>query len=225
MKLDLHIHSKYSVDSISKPEKIILAAKKRKLNGVAITDHNTIKGAIETQKINTDKNFIIIVGAEIATEAGDIIGLFLKKEIKSKNSLDVINEIHRQKGVAVLPHPFRGHKLNEEIIKKIDVIEGFNSRDNKENNQKAMELAKKYKKPIIAGSDAHFCSDIGLAKTTFNSLNIRDGILKKNIKLETRKTQEYKIPMSQIIKSIKSKKYTKLPIQFASMIVKIIKRK
>jgi len=73
MKLDLHIHSKYSKDSLLKPETILKVAKKRGLGGIAVTDHNTIKGGLFTQKINDDKNFVVIVGSDIKTEYGDII--------------------------------------------------------------------------------------------------------------------------------------------------------
>ena len=68
MRYDLHVHSKYSYDSFTSPEKIIKVAKKRGLDGVAITAHGTIKGGIEAPKIHKDKDFQVIVGAEIKTE-------------------------------------------------------------------------------------------------------------------------------------------------------------
>ena len=96
MIFDLHIHSKYSFDSISEPKKIIKVAKNMGLNGVAITDHNTTKGGLEAKKINRDHDFLVIVGSEISTEIGDITGLFLSEEIKSRNSMEVIEEIKKQ---------------------------------------------------------------------------------------------------------------------------------
>ncbi len=82
MMFDLHIHSKYSHDSYLSPPQIIKIAEKRGLDGIAITDHNTLKGGIETSKINNKDDFIVIVGSEIKTEYGDVIGLFLNEEIK-----------------------------------------------------------------------------------------------------------------------------------------------
>lgn len=225
MIFDLHIHSKYSFDSISEPKCVLRAAKKKGLNGIAITDHNTIKGGIETIKINQDRNFLIIIGAEIATEIGDIIGLFLEEEIKSRDSIEVIEEIHRQGGIAVLPHPYKGHTLNEELIRKIDVIEAFNSRASAENNKKARMLAKQYKKSIIAGSDAHFCSDIGTSKIKLNSRDVRNEIFNTGVKLYTNYTPVYMQSASQIIKSIKLKKYNQLPSQFLVFIENMVRRK
>ena len=224
MILDLHVHSKYSFDSFSKPKNILSTAKKKHLNGIAITDHNTIKGAIEAREINRDRNFLIIIGAEISTEIGDIIGLFLQEEIKSRNSIKVIEEIHRQRGITVLPHPYKnkGHQLNEEIVKRIDAIEVFNSRTTKKNNSKAKELAERYKKPIIAGSDAHFCSEIGACKVIFKSTDVKNEILQGRVALKTKYTPLYLESASQIIKSVKSGKYNKIPLQLISLAINIL---
>jgi len=91
MKLDLHIHSKYSSDGVLDPEKIVKIAAKRGLNGVAITDHNTIIGGLKAKNYETE-DFKVIVGSEISTERGEIIGLFLKEEIKPGNVQEVILE-------------------------------------------------------------------------------------------------------------------------------------
>ena len=97
MKYDLHIHSKYSSDGVLDPEKIVKIAIKRGLNGVAITDHNTIIGGLKAKNYETE-DFKVIVGSEISTERGEIIGLFLKEEIKPGNVQEVISEIKEQNG-------------------------------------------------------------------------------------------------------------------------------
>ncbi len=179
-KFDFHVHSKYSYDSISFLKKILKTAKKKGLSGIAITDHETIQGAIKLFKINKDKNFKIIIGSEIKTECGDVIGLFLKKEIKSRECFEVIKEIKLQGGIVVLPHPFKKtSKLTQELLSKVDVIEVFNSRLNKEQNQKAQKLAQEMRKPGISGSDAHLISEIGNSYVTFNNISeIKERILK-----------------------------------------------
>jgi len=216
MIFDLHIHSKYSYDSILEPEKIIMVAKKSGLNGIAITDHETIKGGIEARKINDDKDFFVIVGSEINTEAGDIIGLFLKEEIKSRNSMEVIEEIKEQGGIVVLPHPYRGHKLNDELISAVDVIESFNARTGRYENFRAEELAEKHKKPTIAGSDAHFDSEIGMARTLVNSLNfesVKKSIFSGNTTIfDGQQSYGYLQSYGQLIKAIKNKRYISIPI-------------
>ena len=163
MKFDLHIHSKYSKDSFMEPKRIIGIAKKRGLSGIAITDHNTISGSLEAERVNKDNDFIIVRGSEIKTEYGDIIGLFIRDEIKVRNFLDVYQEIKKQGGLVILPHPYsKNTHFPEELISQyIDIIEVLNSRQKEERNKKAFELAKRYNKPISAGSDAHSYFEIG----------------------------------------------------------------
>ena len=178
---DFHIHSIYSKDCLTPIKQIIKRAKKQGLTGIAITDHNTIKGAVKAKKIA--KNLDIIIGAEIKTEIGDIIGLFLKKEIKSRKSLEVIKEIKDQGGITILPHPFKSKKPRiTHILNKIDLIEGLNTRQIKKKNILAQKLAKKYKIPAIACSDAHNPFTIGRARTIFKEKNIKKALQKGNFK-------------------------------------------
>ncbi|MCD6239845.1 MAG: PHP domain-containing protein [Thermotogae bacterium] len=160
-RFDFHIHSIYSADGILSPQRIIKIAYLKGLNAVAITDHDTIKGGLQAKSIKQDE-IIIVVGSEVNTDFGDIIGLFLNEEIKSRRFEEVIDEIRAQGGIVVLPHPYRRKKFpDEELLKRVDVIEGVNGRVPEELNLKAQELARKLKKPMIAGSDAHFPFELG----------------------------------------------------------------
>lgn len=161
MKFDLHIHSIYSYDSYLRPENIIKIAKKRSLNGIAVTDHNTIKGGLTTHKINEDPDFTVIIGEEIKTEYGDVMGFFLTEEVENRNFLEVIDEIKSQDGLTALAHPYRQYQFPEKIIDKVDLMEVFNARGRDEDNKKSYELQKKYRKPVTAGSDAHSGFEIG----------------------------------------------------------------
>ena len=188
MKYDLHIHSKYSSDGVLEPEKIIKTATKRGLNGIAITDHNTIKGGLEAKKYENE-DFKVIVGSEIMTERGEIIGLFLEKEVKSKDVQDVISEIKKQNGIIILPHPFDELRHSafhpaEEDEKFIDCIEGFNSRCiHQKYNEKAAEFGTKHGLAITAGSDAHFSNEIGNAGIITEAEDIREAIMKNDINI------------------------------------------
>lgn len=174
MIYDLHIHSIYSKDSFLKPANILRIAKTKGLSGIAVTDHHSIKGGITTLKLNNDKNFHVIVGSEIKTEYGDIIGLFLHDDIKSRLFIEVIDEIKDQDGLTILAHPYRkGRIAPNDLIAKIDYIEVFNARSKNSSNKMALNLAKLFKKPITAGSDAHMGFEIGRGRMevaeTFNS--------------------------------------------------------
>ena len=165
INFDLHIHSIYSKDAILKPERIIKMAKKKGLSGIAITDHGTIKGALKTKSVAFD-NFMVIVGAEVQTDKGEIIGLFLNEEIKSRKFAEVIDEIKDQDGITVLPHPYKNRQCDpKDLVEMVDLVEGLNARTSKELNYRAQNLAKNFGLPIIAGSDAHTPFEIGQAQT------------------------------------------------------------
>lgn len=188
MKFDLHIHSKYSGDSLLEPGKIIKIGKKKGLDGIAVTDHDTIKGGLVASKI--DKEFVI-VGAETRTEYGDVIGLFLKEEIKSSRFIEVVEEIKEQDGVVVLAHPFRKNiKFPTDLLRYVDLIEGFNARSKKEDNERAYELAMKFKKPMTAGSDAHLGFEVGRGRTIVNS-EVKGELKKGKTKIEGEESSYY----------------------------------
>jgi len=192
-KFDLHVHSNYSSDGIMNTKTIIKTAIKCHLNGIAITDHNTIKGGLEAKKYKI-KDFKVIVGSEIMTNQGELIGLFLSEEIKSKNLIDVISEIKAQNGIIVIPHPFdemRHSALqpNDEFALCIDCIEGFNSRCIfQKYNEKAIRYANKHNLPLIAGSDAHFKNEIGNAGVITECEDLREAITKGNIEIFGKKS-------------------------------------
>ena len=222
MIVDLHIHSSHSFDSLAKPRDIVRAAKDKGLDGIAITDHDTIAGGLEAREANDDADFLVIVGAEICTDAGDIIGLFLEEEIASRGAADVVAEIHGQGGLAVLPHPFRGHQLIEQLADAVDAIEGFNPRCGPNGNRKAMDLARRHGKPVVAGSDAHTCREVGLARTVLGSADVRREILEGEAELEARYAPHYVESLSQLIKSLKARRYVELPRRSLSVLARLL---
>lgn len=188
LRFDLHIHSSYSSDGLLDPKEIVKTAIKKQLDGIAITDHNTIKGGLKAKKYET-KDFKVIVGSEIMTDHGEVIGLFLSEEINAKNLSHVLSEIKAQDGIIVIPHPFDEMRSsafypNDECASIIDCIEGFNSRCVfQKYNDKAVEYANKYNLPIVAGSDAHFENEIGNAGNITEYDDLKEAILHKDIKI------------------------------------------
>jgi len=210
--LDLHIHSKYSYDSLMDPKTILKVAKCVKLDAIAITDHNTIAGAIATRKIREKNSIIVIVGSEISTDLGDVIGIFLNEEIKSRNVYDVIDEIKSQDGLVLIPHPFKTKSILQikGIIDHVDLLEGCNSRHPITPEQ--FSVLKAINKPIVAGSDAHFPQEIGLSRTIVhyefgldNEEDVRRALLHGTIEISGAPSPFYLEPLSQIIKGLKRK--------------------
>ena len=122
LKLDLHIHTKYSEDGIGSPKEIIKLLKKRGLQGMAITDHNNIEGSIKTLKI-APKDFIVIPGIEISTSDGHILALNIKKKIPRKPTIEeTVDKIIDEGGLPIVPHLFRNmsgiKKTKLKILKK-----------------------------------------------------------------------------------------------------------
>lgn len=137
---------------------------KRGLDLVAIADHNTIKGGLAAKRLEKKYGIRVVVGTEITTDIGDIIGLNLVREIKARKWEEVIAEIRAQNGIVMLPHPFRNHDKVSQVAEIVDLIEVFNSRSDVNENQKAKTLAANLNKISVIGSDSHLWLEIGNTK-------------------------------------------------------------
>jgi len=189
MKFDLHAHSKYSPKcGYMEPKLIVKLARKKGLDGIAVTDHDTIKGALKTREY-ADKDLRVIIGSELMTSRGEIIGLFLSEEILSTDLIGVIEEIHDQNGVAIVPHPFDTLRRSalwptEKDVGYLDGVEGFNARNvYQKSNIDAIEFGKEHKLAITAGSDAHFSNEVGNAGVITDDEDLREAILSRRIEI------------------------------------------
>ncbi|MEW6295015.1 MAG: PHP domain-containing protein [Candidatus Diapherotrites archaeon] len=203
MKLDLHVHSFYSKDAGNLPKTIIEKALEKKLDGIAVTDHDSVKAWKELNALGRKAGVKVIQGEELKVYegkkfVGELMGLFLTEKIKKKNYMEAIEEIRAQGGIVVVPHPFdvfrnNFKKLNEAVkAKKVDAIEAFNSRCYFNSfNEKAERFAEKNSLPKIAGSDAHFPEEIGNAFTEVKADSIEDArrlIRKDHTRISGRKS-------------------------------------
>lgn len=205
MKYDFHTHSKYSADGQGEPELMVKKAIEQGLSGIAVTDHNTIRGGVEAKKYETS-DFEVIVGSEIMTDRGEVIGLFLSEEVKYRSFMDVVDEIKNQNGFVVVPHPFdtiRGKSVfpKEEDVRFIDNMEVFNSRCVLTNyNKKAEDFAGKNAVNIIAGSDAHFLREIGSGGVVTESEDIYEAVAKGDFKVFGRRSTLVNMGLSEILR-------------------------
>jgi predicted metal-dependent phosphoesterase TrpH len=184
IKADLHLHTIYSGDSRSRLEQIIARCNEVGINCIAVTDHNTIAGAVEMRKIAP---FKVIVGEEIHTANGEVIGYFLTQEIpKGLSPAETVRRIREQGGLVAVPHPFdrlRGSAIQrpalEAILPDIDIIEVLNARSIlRRYNTMAKRFAQKHGLVASAGSDAHTPGEIGRAYVEMPDFDGRDGFLK-----------------------------------------------
>jgi len=214
MRIDTHVHTIYSkhwfwgFDSLNTPLEMIKFAIKKGLDGLAITDHNTVKGSLVAKKAaKRFKNFIIITGSEIKTKEGEIIGLNIKKDVPLNLSIEeTIEKIHDLGGIAIAPHPFGSYIFRRcagENSLKADAIEVYNSTLTNKQNNKAFTLAKKFKKAMTAGSDAHSVREVGNAGIIFNG-NPIDAILKNKVKIFGKRTSIIEIARLTSKKFIRS---------------------
>ena len=173
-KADLHIHTKYSKDSAIDLKKLIKIVKKKNLDCIAVTDHNTLKGVQKLKKMRPD--FKIISGEEIDTDIGHVIGYNVNSHVRSRKIQEVVDELKSQGAKISIPHAFdftrHGAAKNDslkKVMRKIDFIE-INARAANLFNSKARKFAKKHRKTLIAGSDSHFCFEVGTAYTVLKDM-------------------------------------------------------
>lgn len=175
MKIDMHVHTEFSKDSTTSPEEIVKRVKKKGLDGIVVTDHDTMEGVREVQKIGSDT--IVIPGMEVTTTEGELLGIFIEEEIESEDPEDVIEEIKEQNGLVVVPHPFDPLRSFSgwESLKDIDGIEVLNSRNLfRGMNRRAEKYAEEKDVIRTAGSDAHTAWEIGKAFVEAEADNVKE---------------------------------------------------
>jgi predicted metal-dependent phosphoesterase TrpH len=184
VKVDMHTHSEYSPDSRTPLSRQAAAVKAAGLNVICATDHNTIEGALRLREMAD--GFRVIVGEEVSSRDGEIVGLFLEKPVpRDLSAEETIQRIHDQGGIVSVPHPFSRNRLFhlrrsvlERVWRDIDCIEVFNAREAfTSDNLKAAAFAKEKELPGAVGSDAHRASEIGRAWVEIDDFTGRDDFL------------------------------------------------
>ena len=181
LKSDLHLHTSFSPDSLMPPSRLVERCLATGLMCIAVTDHNTLRGALEVQRLAP---FTVILGEEIRTAEGEMVGLFLREEVPPRLSVqETARRVHEQGGLVALPHPFDRFRRSvitakglEEARLHVDIIEAFNARNTLQGaNRQAAALAKEWGVLASAVSDSHTPWEVG---RTYMELPEFDGTAK-----------------------------------------------
>ena len=180
LSLDLHVHTTHSRDAFCSVGEAVKAARAKGLDGIAITDHNSIRGHPEAKKLSRG-GFIIIPGIEVSSADGHILGLGVSELVpRGLPARKTVKLIRKLGGIAVAAHPFTlGRKPTLVYKAKFDAIEIFNSRALFPSNRLARRFAERNRLPGTAGSDAHFPDEVGLASVRLNCDKNFESILRE----------------------------------------------
>jgi len=170
VRVDCHLHTALSGDAVTTIDELAERVAQNRLDVVCITDHNVTEAAVAAAERGIGAR--VIVGEEIRTRDGDLIGLFLAERIPYVIPLsEAVAMIKAQGGLVYLPHPFDSGRSSlrheaEQLCADgiVDVIEVFNAKiEDQTLNKQAADLAARYGIPGGAGSDAHDPEGIGAA--------------------------------------------------------------
>ncbi len=184
-KYDLHIHTTYSPDSRITAEGLVETAVEKGLTGVAVTDHDEIRGAYKVKQLAEElaPELDVVIGAEITAENAHVLALGIEELVPKYLSVEeTIERIHDQNGVAICAHPYPPPVLPHLTIRgdavnyAFDAVETWNGLNLKRNNEKAVELAAQHNFVAAGGSDAHLAKTVGRTYTVIHGENVVDAI-------------------------------------------------
>lgn len=234
--VDFHVHTKYSFDSVMPPKLVIETARRRGLHGVAVVDHDTVAGALATLEANKHDDFLVIPGIEIKSDLGDVIALYVTREVRSRAFGEVIREIHEQGGIAYVPHPVRtfGHRLPHihREYPEIDLWELYNGRyDSRDFTEARNVFCALGITGALCGSDAHHPWEIGALRTVLPGLP-RDAAtlvsLSERARLDAAPRPELAlragIALGALTKAWKRKQYDKVGRMLGELPIKAVRR-
>ena len=180
VRIDLHVHTRHSHDSAAPVTSVLQRCQDSGLGLVAVTDHDNIRGGLEAREIG---GLPVIVGEEIKTTRGDILGLFLEEQVLPKlTPLETVKRVKAQGGLVGIPHPFdrvrptaMGMRALLEILPWVDFLEGYNAHTIlSADNRKGLEFAAEHELPVVACSDSHAALELGRTYTEVPS-EVLDG--------------------------------------------------
>jgi hypothetical protein len=175
LHVEFHCHTIYSKDSLTRPRDLVDTCRRKGIDRVVVTDHNTIAGARAAQALDPE---LVIVGEEIMATRGEILAAFVREEIpKGLSPQETIRRLKDQGAFISVSHPFdrwrngawQEHDLIE-ILPEVDAIEVYNSRCMLPRfNREARQFAEKHNLAGTVGSDAHAAFELGQSLMVLDS--------------------------------------------------------
>jgi len=190
LRVEFHCHTIFSKDCLLPPADLVKACRRKGLDRVIVTDHNTIAGARVAQAMDPER---VIVGEEIMTTRGELLAAFVTDEIpEGLTPQETIRRLKDQGAFISVSHPFdrwrSGHWQEEdllEILPDIDAIEVYNSRCMlPQFNQEAQQFAEKHSLAGTVGSDAHTAFELGqsfMELKPFGSAEELRGVIRQGV--------------------------------------------
>jgi predicted metal-dependent phosphoesterase TrpH len=175
MRIDGHTHTMWSGDATTTPDELIAAMPSSGVDVLCITDHNAVDGALRFARSGELGGVRVIVGEEIKTSVGEVIGLFLTSRVPfGLKPHEAVAAIRDQGGLVYVPHPFDAmrHCLKEDALiglardGGLDIVETLNAKTSLPScNARAAAFAQEYDLAAAGGSDAHVPAAFGAAWT------------------------------------------------------------
>lgn len=171
MKVDLHLHdNKYSTDSHISIEEIVREAKRKGLDGIALTNHENPDVVKEIDELVEKYDFVIFPGVEYLTKDGDIVAFGIDKLPEDQMSAqDFIEYVDKFGGTCTAAHPYRTNNRGLEdklyTVKGLTAIEGYNGSTSDYHNGLAVKAGNELGIQVIGSSDAHVVEKVGVYAT------------------------------------------------------------
>jgi predicted metal-dependent phosphoesterase TrpH len=182
LKVEFHCHTHASNDSLTPPEELIAAARRKGIDRLVVTDHNTLAGAQAARELDPE---LVIVGEEIMTTHGEILAAFVLEEIPAGlEPQETIRRLRDQNAFISVSHPFDAWRSGGweeadllEILPRVDAIEVYNSRCMLPRfNREARRFAERHNIPGTVGSDAHAAFEVGRSVLQLEPFDGSDGL-------------------------------------------------
>lgn len=195
LRVEMHCHTIASSDGVITADGLLKAASLQKLDAIAITDHDTTEGAIEFQRwfLKKGSSTQIIIGEErtLASKC-HLIGLFLKQALTSTDAAMVMEEIHQQGGLVLVPHPYRKNDgllgprgLGLANLDQADAFEIHNAKSSHADNHQSLQITTTSNRCFFGGSDAHYEADVGQCVNEINSCGSVEETVRSMLRRET----------------------------------------